>query len=151
MSAFLYMPPDADSALVKALVEHLRTDDGVRDVFGDPPRVFDHESHRAIFPYACLQSHEVEDESFVGAQARLHRLTFTTASRSGGIADARTLIGALSAAAERADPDLEGQMLVYCYAIYSDVVRPPDRQHFRGLLRIKLLTRAVPHVVGGIQ
>ena len=148
MSAFLYLPPNAEAALCLAMIAALRSDNRVREVFGDPPRIFDHETHRATFPYACLESHETEDASLIGAQARLHRLTFTTASRSGGISDARQLIDALSVAAEEADLELAGQMLVYSYAVYSDVVRPPDREHFRGLLRLKILTRAIAPQVG---
>ncbi|MEO0816951.1 MAG: DUF3168 domain-containing protein [Pseudomonadota bacterium] len=142
MSALLYLPAQADADLASALLSALREDQSVVDAFGPSPRVFDNETSRAMYPFAALESHETEDASFVGVQARLHRISLATASRSGGITQARRLIDALSTAADSARLSLPGQTLVYCYSVYSDVVRPPDREHFRGLLRLKLLTRA---------
>ncbi|MEM9740400.1 MAG: DUF3168 domain-containing protein [Pseudomonadota bacterium] len=150
MSVFLHLPPGADSAVANALLSSIRSDGRVRDLFGDPARVFDQETTRALYPYAALESHESEDASFIGAQARLHRITLMTASRRGGISEAREMIDALAGAVDGVALAFEGQTLVYCYAVYSDVVRPPERDHFRGLLRLKVLTRATAPTSGGV-
>ncbi|MEO0784868.1 MAG: DUF3168 domain-containing protein [Pseudomonadota bacterium] len=149
MSAFLYLPASADSVLVSAVMEAFRADPGVRDAFGTPPRIFFGETRRAIFPFAALERHETEDASFVGAQGRLHRITLTTSSRHGGHEEAQLLVSALSSAAENMQLQLDGQDAVFIHVVYSDVVRPPERDQYRGLLRLKILTRAIAPSQGG--
>lgn len=149
MSALVFLPPGADGELIDTLLTGLRNDPDVRSAFGTPPRVFDGETERELFPFASLERVESEDASFIGAEARLHRMTFVTASRDGGRRRAVELVDTLASATQRVSMTLNGQNIVYRYVVYTDVVRPPDRRHFRGLMRLKILCRAVVSPGGG--
>ena len=63
------------SNLATALLDMLRADAGVQEVFGAPARVFDGETVRPIYPYAELVSADVQGIETAGTPGGEHRFT----------------------------------------------------------------------------
>ncbi len=133
----------AEAALAEAVLEALRSDADVQAVLGNPARLFDDETRGSAFPYAVLERHEQfsADASLVaGAE---HRLSFATYSRYGGRIEAKQVLGALRAATDRMDLSLSGQRVVLAHVVYCDAMRTRNRQSFRGVLRVRVITEAI--------
>lgn len=131
---------DAECRVQKAVMTALRADENVRRVFGTPPRVYDDETRGPAYPYATLERHETRPAGAAGCAGLEHTLTFAVASRFGGRAYAKEALGALRAAIERANIAPEGQVIVLVYPTYGDVFRTRDRQAFRGIIRIRIIS-----------
>lgn len=130
----------AESRVQKAVMTALRTDADVRRVFGTPPRVYDDETRGPAYPYVTLERHETRPAGSAGVAGMEHTLTFAVASRFGGRAYAKEAMGALRAALERAEIAPEGQKVVLAYPTYGDVFRTQDRQAFRSILRLRIIS-----------
>jgi len=130
----------SEAAVLRAVLDVVRSDAGVREIFGNPPRVFDDETRQAEFPYADVATHEVRPADSSEIPGAEHRISFGVLTRHGGRAEAKEGIGAIRAAIETADISPEGQRVVLAHAVYSDVVRRGDKRAFRGLLRFKIIT-----------
>lgn len=131
---------NAECALQKAVMAVVRADVDVRRVFGMPPRVYDDETQGPAYPYATLERHETRPASAAGVAAIEHMLTFAVLSRFGGRAFTKEAVGVLRAAIERADILPDGQHVVLALPAYGDVFRTPDRQAFRGILRLRIIS-----------
>lgn len=131
---------DAECRVQKAVMTALRADEDVKQVFGTPPRIYDDETQGPSYPYATLERHEVRPAGAAGVAALEHVLTLSVASRFGGRAYAKEAVGALRAAIERADIVPDGQHVVLAHPTYSDVFRTNDRQAFRGILRLRIIS-----------
>lgn len=131
---------DAECRVQKAVIAALRADENVREVFGTPARIYDDETQGPAYPFATLERHETRPAGAAGCAAIEHILTFGVASRFGGRAYAKAALGALRAAIERADIMPEAQVIVFAYPTYGDVFRTRDRQAFRGILRIRIIS-----------
>ena len=131
---------DAECRVQKAVMTVLRTDAEVRRVFGTPPRVYDDETQGPAYPFATLERHETLPAGAAGVAGMEHTLTFAVASRFGGRAYAKEAMGALRAAIERANIAPDGQVIVLAYPTYGDVFRTRDRQAFRGILRVRIIS-----------
>lgn len=126
--------------LVRATLDLLRADAGVRDVFGHPPRIHDGDAGAPAFPFARLERVEESDAGACAVAARQYRITISTESRHGGRAFALELVGALRAALEAAQLQLPGQQIVLQQVVYSDVLRTADQRRFRGLVRLRIIS-----------
>ncbi|MEL7127938.1 MAG: DUF3168 domain-containing protein [Pseudomonadota bacterium] len=126
--------------LQAAVLAGLRADPDVREIYGDPARVYDDETRGPAYPYATLERHESRPAGAADCIAREHTLTFAVTSRYGGRAYAKDALGALRSAIERMDIAPEGQTVVLAYTTYGDVFRTQDRQAFRGVIRIRIIS-----------
>ncbi|MEN0078604.1 MAG: DUF3168 domain-containing protein [Pseudomonadota bacterium] len=151
MSGPMSLPSGADTALLDALLAAISADAAVQAEFGAPARIFDGETRKPAFPFARIQRHEWEDASSIGVEGRVHQVTLATASREGGRREVARLLGVLKDAAEKVGPVLSGQAIVSCRGVYADIVRAPDRDHFRGSLRLRIVSRAVEPAPGGVS
>lgn len=131
---------DAEVSVQRAVMAALRADAGVRGVFGTPPRIHDDETRGPSYPFATLERHETRLAGAAGTSGLEHIITFSVTSRFGGRAYAKEAMGALRAAIERADIAPEGQVIVLAYPTYGDVFRTRDRQAFRGILRLRIIS-----------
>jgi len=134
---------DAECQVLKAVMTALRSDADVQAQFGSPARVYDDETQGPSYPYATLERHETRPAHTADIAGTEHIFTFAVASRFGGRAYAKEALGALRAAIERANIAPAGQVVVLAYPTYGDVFRTRDRQAFRGILRIRILTEEV--------
>ncbi len=130
----------AEADVQRALMAMLRSDAGVKAIFGDPARVYDDETRGPDFPYTTLERHEAKPSDAQVFPGTEHIFSFAVISRYGGRAMARDAVGALRAAIESTNLTLQGQRVVLAYASYADVLRTRDLKSFRGLLRIRMIT-----------
>ncbi|MCR9194975.1 MAG: DUF3168 domain-containing protein [Hyphomonas sp.] len=136
-----YMENDSD--LIATLLEALRGDSGLQTMLGSPARVFDDETRAPLFPYIMLERWERQDASTSGVNGADHRLQFATLSRDGGHSAAKELLAALRMALQRVELILDNQHVVLVHPTYSDVMRAPNRQVFRGVMRVRIITEEI--------
>lgn len=140
MADGMMLSADAECAVQKAVLGALRSDEGVRAVFGAPPRIYDDETQGPAYPFATLERHETRPAGSAGVPGLEHTLTFAVASRFGGRAYAKEAMGVMRAAIEAASITPDGQRIVLALPTYGDVFRTRDRQAFRGILRIRIIS-----------
>ena len=128
------------AALTRAVLDLLRADTGVQELFGQPPRIHDGDAGAPAFPFARLERVEESDAGASCVEARDYRLTLSTASRHGGRAFALQLVGALRAALETTPLQVAGQTVVLQQVVYADVMRTADLRRFRGLVRLRIIS-----------
>ena len=133
-----------DAVLVTALMDALRADSGVRAFFGDPPRLFDDETSRPVFPYAEFVSAETRDFASALTPGGEHRITFAVHVRKGGQAEAAEGLNVLVEAIRAADIVLPGVRIALIHPVYLDVVRGIYSKDRRGLLRLRIVTEPEP-------
>ena len=131
---------DAESRVQKAVMTALRADGDVQRVFGVPARLYDDETEGPAYPYASLERHETVPAGAAGVAGVEHTITFSVTSRFGGRAYTKEAVGVLRAAIERADILPDGQRIVLALPTYGDVFRTSDRQTFRGILRLRIIS-----------
>lgn len=140
----------AESALSEAVLAVLRADAGVRELLGDPARVFDDETQAPAYPFARLERHDAKPGDAIAPVRLEHRLQFMTLSRHEGRREAKAILGAMRAAIEDADWSalgLVGQRVVVAMVTYSDAMRTRNLSAFRGVLRVKIIVE-VNHDAG---
>lgn len=126
-------------ALQAAVIAALKADDGVRAIFGTPPRIYDDETAAPARPYARLERHEVTDRSAALVNGADHRLSIGILSDHGGLADAKEALSALKRVIEAERVDVPGHVVVLQQVTYADTMRRADRRAFRGVLRIRII------------
>lgn len=122
-----------------AVLAALKSDVGVREIFGTPARIFDDETDAPMFPYAQLERHEVNDKGASGVAGAEHRLTIAVLSRRDGLAAAKEALDALKRVVESEPVTVAGGHVVMQQVIYADTMRRADRRAFRGVLRIRMI------------
>lgn len=140
-AASAYMENDSD--LISTVLEALRDESGLQTLLGSPARVFDDETRASLFPYIVLERCERQDASASGINGADHRLQFATFSRDGGQSAAKELLAALRIALQRIELILDNQHVVLVHPTYSDVMRAPNRQVFRGVMRVRIITEEI--------
>ncbi len=137
------LPANAEEDVVTAVLTALRQDAEVQRVFGHPARIYDDETRGPSYPFAVLERHETRPAGSAGVAAMEHVLSFSVASRFGGRGYAKEAMGTLRAALQRAQIVPTGQVIVLAYPTYGDVFRTRDRQAFRGILRLRIISEEV--------
>ncbi|MEO0466393.1 MAG: DUF3168 domain-containing protein [Pseudomonadota bacterium] len=132
-----------EADLNAAVLTALRSDSSLALLFGDPARIIDDESTRAVFPFVQLEHWQSEPSDTSGRRGLALTATFVVLSRHGGRSQSRALVGALRASLDALELDLPGQKLVLVQTVFSDVVRGADLRHFRGVVRVRFLTQAL--------
>ncbi|NQY98037.1 MAG: DUF3168 domain-containing protein [Henriciella sp.] len=132
-----------DADLIEHILSHLRADAAVQELLGSPARVFDDESRAALYPYIVLEKCERRDAGAAGVSGAEYRLQFASRSRTGGQAEAKRLLATVRGALQRVETSLARQHIVLIHPTYSDVMRAPNRQTLRGVLRVRIITEGV--------
>lgn len=130
----------ADADLIDQVLTALRADEMLQNLLGTPARIFDDETRGAIFPHVVLERCERTDTSVSGVYCAEHLLQFATLSRYGGQRQAKLILSTLRAALQSLDLTLADQRVVLIHPTYSDVMRAPNRQVLRGVLRVRIHT-----------
>ncbi len=142
MSTSLSLSGD-DTDLIPTLLETLRGDEGLQALLGSPARVLDDETGVSLFPYIVLERCERQDASASGVNGADHRLQFATLSRDGGHSEAKSLLSTLRIALQRIELNLDHHRVVLVHPTYSDVMRAPNRQVFRGVMRVRIVVEEI--------
>jgi hypothetical protein len=132
-----------DAALAEHVIDVLKAGMAMRDVLGIPARIFDDQTRLSDWPFVTLERHEVRPGDSITTARQEHRLQFASASRHGGLSEAKSVLGALRASVEAVDWTAEvmaGQRIVLALVTYSDVMRTRDRRAFRGVFRMRVIT-----------
>lgn len=132
----------ADRAMAAAIHAAASAHAGVKEVLGDPARLYDLPPPDPVFPYATLGRVETRPVDASGGEAIEHALTLHVWSRYGGRAEAVDAVAALRAALHDAPIDVAGRRLVFLFAQFTDVFRSGDGVTTHGVLRLRALTEA---------
>lgn len=133
----------SDVELIEQILAALRADADLQTLLGSPARIFDDETRAALFPYVVLERCERRDASAASVSGAEHRLQFATLSRAGGQTEAKALLATLRSAVQRMELTLSRQRVILVHPTYSDVMRAPNRQVLRGVMRVRIVTEEV--------
>lgn len=130
----------AERALAAAVRAAAAEDRTVRDLLGDPPRLYDDAPPDAAFPYVTLGRLESRAADSAANAGLEQYMTLHVWSRYGGRAEALDIIAALRSALHDADLLIPGRRLVFLLAVFADVFRAGDGRSTHGVLRLRALT-----------
>ncbi|MEP0708184.1 MAG: DUF3168 domain-containing protein [Parvibaculum sp.] len=125
---------NADLALQKAVYERLAGDAALTALVA--ARIYDNPPGDTGFPYLTLG----ENETRAWPGGTEHRLALTAFSRGGGRAEAKRIMGAVSAALHDAALTLEGHALVNLRFLDGTTRREADGTTWRGTIRFRAVT-----------
>lgn len=133
------MTLDPERALQKALIDHLRADDGVRATLGEPAAIHDQPPDDLAWPHLLIgrsenRPHEGNEE------ATEHILTLTARSRFGGTEEVKAINAAVRAALTESSVAIVGHRIVNLRVSYQDVFRAADWRKTLGVSRVRVVT-----------
>ncbi len=131
-----------DLALQKALLEHLRTDETLIALLGDPARIHDEPPAQRVWPLVVFGRAQTRPWGGLDGEGLEHVLTLTCLSRFDGTEEAKAVVAALRARLHNAAPTLEGWRLVNLRVTYGDVFRAADGKTVQGVIRLRAVTEA---------
>ena len=130
---------DHENALQKALIAHLREDDALKALLGDPARVWDEAPRGAVWPYLLIGRSESGPVEADGCGVE-HQLSLRCASRFTGTEEAKAICAAVRAAIHEAALEADGVRTVSIRATYTDVFRSSDLKRVWGVVRVRAVT-----------
>lgn len=133
------MQTGAAADLQDGLLNAIRADAGVQDVFGPVPRVVDEDGEELAFPFVVLERHEIRPAGASDVAASEHVFTFAVNVRHGGRLEAVRTVQTLRHAIEAAEISLSGLRIIFALVTYADVFRAADLSRFRGLVRARFI------------
>lgn len=129
-----------ETALIRAVFDHLADTPAVKVVLGDPARISADPPPDPLFPFVCLGPVETRPADSTDCPADEHALTLHVYSRDRGRAEVLDLVAVLRAALRGASLTVPGHRLVLLVPTYADAVRAPDGRTLLGLLRLRAIT-----------
>lgn len=133
------MSIDPERALQRALIDHLRADEGVTAVLGHPAAIYDEPPEQPGWPHLLIGRSESRPYSADGG-ATEHILTLTARSRFGGTEEAKAVNAALRAALSEVVIAIAGHRIVNLRVTYQDVFRAADWMKTLGVTRVRAVT-----------
>jgi hypothetical protein len=127
----------ASWALQQAIYATLSSDDGVKALLGDPPRVFDAPPRDAAFPYCVIGDDAASDWSTVTEQGSEHIVSAHVWSRASGHREAKLIADAVQDALDGAELSVTGQSLIDLRWLDTNVSRDADGETVRAALRFR--------------
>jgi hypothetical protein len=129
----------ASWALQQAIFATLVASDEVRDIAGDPPRVFDAVPRGSAFPYIVIGEDLESDWSTQTSEGSSHLVTIHIWSRTAGRRETRLAAQAVMDALDGAQLTLDGQALVDLRWLDSQSLRESDGETVHARLRFRAL------------
>lgn len=125
----------------QAVLTALSADANVKDVLGDPPRLYDHVPPDAVFPYvACgpahIEPYDTKDESGFD-----QIVTLNIWSRHRGGKETRVVFQALYNALHRAPLAIAGQAFLSCAFHSADFALDSDGLTYHAAARFVIVTQ----------
>jgi hypothetical protein len=133
----------ASWALQQAIYATLSSDDGVKALLGDPPRVFDAPPRDAAFPYCVIGDDAASDWSTATEQGSEHIVSVHVWSRASGHREAKLIADAVQDALDGAELSVTGQSLIDLRWLDTNVSRDADGETVRAALRFRAVLE--PH------
>ena len=126
-----------ETALQKALIAHLRTDDAVQALLGE--RVWDAAPDDPGFPHLLVGRSESRPVAADGCGIE-HQLTLTVVSRFRGSEEAKAVLAAVRLRLADAAPEADGVRTVSLEARFADVWPTPGGHRTFAVLRVRAVT-----------
>ncbi len=130
---------DHEGALQAALIAHLRGDETLQALLGQPARIWDEPPAQAACPHLLIGRGESRPVAAEGCGIE-HRLTLTCVSRFGGTEEARAVAAAVRARLHEATLEGDGLRTVNLRAVFTDVFRAEDRHRTYAVVRLRAVT-----------
>lgn len=130
----------SSSELIASILAGIRADRHIQALLGDPARIFSDHEPGATMPFIELERHETTDTSTHGVCSFEHQLQFASASQSGGLTEAKSIIMTLRRVISDLSLALVTQRVVLIIPTYCDVMRGKNQHLYRGLLRVRVHT-----------
>src|SRR5262249_26181067 len=119
----------ASWALQQAVFAALCASGGIKDVVGDPPRVFDAPPRGAAFPYIVIGDDTMRGWSTATEAGSEHTLAIHVWSRADGRKEAKLVADAVRDALDGAELDITGQALIDLRHLETDFTRDGETVH----------------------
>ena len=130
----------ASWALQQAVFAALSVSDDIKEIVGDPPRVFDAVPRGAAFPYVIVgEGSEANWDTATDAGSE-HALAIHIWSRAGGRKELKLAAQAVRDCLDGASLALDGHALIDLRFLSADFTRETDGETFRALVRFRAVT-----------
>jgi hypothetical protein len=127
----------ASWALQQAIFATLSTSDDVKDVVGDPARVFDAVPRAAAFPYIVIGDDHQNDWSTATEPGSEHLIAVHVWSRADGRKEAKLVAEAVRGALDGASLSLSGQTLIDLRHQATEYFSESDGETIQAVLRFR--------------
>ena len=127
----------ASWALQQAIYAALVASGEIKDVVGDPPRVFDAVPRDTAFPYIVVGDGSESDWSTASDKGSEHRIEVHAWSRAAGHRETKLVAEAVRDALDLAELDVAGQALVDIRYLSTDFTRDADGETYRAVVRFR--------------
>jgi hypothetical protein len=127
----------ASWALQQAVFATLATSDAVKEIAGDPPRVFDAVPRGSAYPYIVIGDDRETDWSTATEPGSQHALTVHVWSRAIGRRETRLASQAVIDALTGAELAIDGQTLIDLRWLESDSTRESDGETVHAQLKFR--------------
>ena len=131
-----------ENALQKALIAHLRADDALKALLGDPARIWDQAPRGAAYPHLLIERSESRPVAAEGCGVE-HSLTLRCSSRFEGVEEAKAICAAVRAAVHEVSLEGDGVRTVSIRATFADVFRSSDHKRVWGVVRVRAVTEDI--------
>ncbi|HTT98964.1 MAG TPA: DUF3168 domain-containing protein [Rhizomicrobium sp.] len=127
----------ASWALQQAIFATLCASDGIKDVVGDPPRVFDAPPRGVAFPYVVIGDDTESDWSTATEAGSEHALAVHVWSRADGHREAKLVADAVRDALDGAALSVTGQALIDIRHRDTNFIRESDGETTHAVLQFR--------------
>ncbi|HEY0281401.1 MAG TPA: DUF3168 domain-containing protein [Rhizomicrobium sp.] len=127
-------------ALQQAVFAALAMSDALKEIAGDPPRVFDAVPRAGAFPYIVVGEDSETNWDTATESGSEHALAIHIWSRGGGRKESKLAAEAVREALHGASLALDGHTLVDLRYLSADFARESDGETFRATLRFRAVT-----------
>ena len=138
----------AEGELLSAILDHLRADAEMQQIFGSQPRILDNlGGSMPPYPYLIVARHEVSDADAQNVKLSDHTIDLQVMTRWRGRDGAREAVGLVRNLLDRPQLSMPRYELVWCHSVFSDTLMLRDKQTFKGIVRIKARTMPSTNMV----
>ena len=131
----------SETALQDALKEVIGADTALKTLIGDPVRLVDVAAARPGFPFIEIARHQTTNRSGALVEAHEHVIDLRVLTRWNGRGEARAILGEMRRVIDLAQWPDDQWRVIYCHAVYSDVLALRDGRSYRGLMRLRAMTQ----------
>jgi len=130
----------ASWALQQAVFATLTMSDAIKDIAGDPPRVFDAVPRNSAFPYVVVGEGSESNWDTATDTGSEHVLSIRIWSRAGGHKEIKLAAQAVRECLDGTSLALDGHTLVDLRFLSADFTRETDGETFRAIVRFRAVT-----------
>lgn len=133
-------PTAALWVIQKSIYAQLRGSDVLRQIMGDPVRVYDDPPPESNFPYITIG--EARTEPFEGIEdAMEHDISLHVYSKYSGRREMKLIIDGIYETLHESDFTISEQCLVNIRFVFADMFRKSDGSVFQGVIRFRVVTQ----------